>query len=191
MPKEVDHDERRAEIVCAARTVLARDGVDGATMRRIAREARCTTGRITHYFVDKDELMIAVLRSVHRSSRQRMEAALRDPDGDARLERVIEAALPLDAERRNEWSIWMTFLAHAVTSAALQSELKVRYVDWSALLAGVMGTEPDSDTVAVLVALIDGLGMRGTVDASSRLDSVRLIRDVANVDHLIEETHVE
>lgn len=188
MPKEVDHDQRRAEIVRAARTVLARDGVDGATMRRIAREASCTTGRITHYFVDKDELMIAVLRSVHHSSRQRMEVALREPNGDARLERIIEATLPLDDERRDEWSIWITFLAYAVSSDALQTELKVRYDDWSALLANVVETDPQSDTVRALVALIDGLGARGTVDAISRLDSVQLIRHVthAHATRLIE-----
>ena len=180
VPKAVDHDQRRAEIVRAARVVLARDGIDGATMRRIASEAQCTTGRITHYFVDKDDVMIAVLRSVHHSSRQRMEAALREPDAQARLERVIEAALPLDAERRDEWSIWMTFLAHAVHSAALQAELKVRYDDWSALLAGVVEDDPGSEAVRRFVALIDGLGMRVTVDASSRLDIVRMIHDAVD-----------
>lgn len=124
--------------------------------------------------------MIAVLRSVHRSSRQRMEVALNGPDREARLERVIDAALPLDSERRDEWAIWMTFLAQAVSSAALQTELRVRYEDWSSVLADVVGIDPESDTIRALVGLIDGLGMRATVDASTRGDILRLIRDAAD-----------
>lgn len=148
-------------------------------MRRIATAAGCTTGRITHYFADKDELMIAVLRSAHRSSRERIEATLRSTSGDAQLEGVIAAALPLDAERRDEWSIWMTFLAHATTSALLQDELRVRYDDWSALLARVIDDEPNSHAVKRLVAYIDGLGTRFTVGAIDHADIESLIHDGA------------
>lgn len=162
MPRVVDHEQRRQQIVRATRAVLARDGVDGATMRNIARQARCTTGRITHYFAGKDELMVAVLRSIHRSSRQRMERAL--GDGDDRLDRVINATMPVDQERWDEWAIWMTFCAHAAHSEALRSELRLRYADWTNLLAGLLGTETDSPSVTMLVALIDGLGARIALD---------------------------
>ena len=39
MPKIVDWDERRDEILSATWRVIARDGIDGATIRAIAKEA--------------------------------------------------------------------------------------------------------------------------------------------------------
>lgn len=145
-------------------------------MRMIARQAKCTTGRITHYFADKDELMIAVLRSVHRSSRERMESALTADDN--RLEHVITAALPLDDDRREEWLIWVTFWALAVPSDALQQELGKRYADWTALLASMIGAAPDDSVVTTLVSLIDGLGTRLALDPTGVSDLERCVAAV-------------
>ena len=50
MPKVVDHDERREDVAEAAWRVIGRDGLEGATLREISREAGFTTGVIQHYF---------------------------------------------------------------------------------------------------------------------------------------------
>ncbi len=68
MPKVVDHDARRAAIVEAALRVIAGAGLENATVRRIAHEAVSTTGLVTHYFANKDEILIAALRHVHRAA---------------------------------------------------------------------------------------------------------------------------
>ncbi len=62
--KRAEHlrDARRTLIVKAARDVFAREGLDGASMRSIARSAGCTTGAIYPYFHGKEELYSAVLR---------------------------------------------------------------------------------------------------------------------------------
>ena len=44
MPKIVDWDARRDEILSATWRVIARDGIAGATIRAIAREANCSRG---------------------------------------------------------------------------------------------------------------------------------------------------
>src|SRR5580692_1468139 len=72
MPKVVDHDARRAELVDAAWRVIAAEGLEAATMRRIAQAAGCTTGRVTHYFYSKDDMLVAALREVHRRAAERM-----------------------------------------------------------------------------------------------------------------------
>lgn len=117
--------------------------------------------------------MIAVLRSIHRSSRQRMEDVL--DDGDNLVQRVINTTMPLDDERRDEWVIWVTFWAHAVQSDALRAELSVRYADWTGLLAGLLGTHPDNPDVTMLVALIDGLGTRIALDPGGIADAERSV----------------
>jgi AcrR family transcriptional regulator len=48
MPRVVNHKERREEIVEAAWRVIEREGLAGADLREIAREAGYTTGVITH-----------------------------------------------------------------------------------------------------------------------------------------------
>ena len=72
MPKVIDHAVRRAELVDAAWRVIAEEGLEAATMRRIAEAAGCTTGRVTHYFDSKDDVLVAALREVHSRAAKRM-----------------------------------------------------------------------------------------------------------------------
>jgi AcrR family transcriptional regulator len=58
MPKIVDHDVRRAEIAEALWRVVARDGLEGATIRSVAAEAGWSRGIVEHYFQDKEELLL-------------------------------------------------------------------------------------------------------------------------------------
>ncbi len=51
----------RAAIVVAALFTFARDGIDRATLARIAEAAGVTRGAVYHHFADKDALLAAVL----------------------------------------------------------------------------------------------------------------------------------
>jgi len=71
MPRLADHDKRREEVAEAVWTIIGRVGVEKATLREIAREANCSTGMLSHYFRDKDELVrfafgLAVDRAMRR-----------------------------------------------------------------------------------------------------------------------------
>jgi len=57
MPKIVDWDARRDEILAATWRVIARDGIARATIRAIAREAGCSRGILAHYFDDKADIL--------------------------------------------------------------------------------------------------------------------------------------
>ena len=54
----VDHAERRRRIAEATAAVAAREGLDAATIRRIAAELGGPTKTITYYFADKQELLL-------------------------------------------------------------------------------------------------------------------------------------
>ena len=56
MPKVVDVDEKRREIIAAAVRLIADEGFGSATMRRVAKEVGCTTGQVTHYFANREEI---------------------------------------------------------------------------------------------------------------------------------------
>jgi TetR/AcrR family transcriptional regulator, transcriptional repressor of bet genes len=171
VPKVVDHAQRRRELVAATWAVVAAEGIEAATVRRIAEEAGCTTGRITHYFADKEEVLVAALRQVHRAAGKRMLAAIGPRSGRAALRAVLAEALPLDEERTLEWRVWLAFWGSAATSTRLQAEQHERYREWRGLLNRVLATAQlpggiDLDRLTdQIVALVDGFGLQGVLHA--------------------------
>ncbi|MQY26088.1 TetR/AcrR family transcriptional regulator [Nocardia aurantia] len=59
-----DREEKRAEIVGAARRLFVEEGYDAASMARIARDAGVVSNTLYWYFQDKDAVLIAVLNAV-------------------------------------------------------------------------------------------------------------------------------
>ncbi|PXX52712.1 TetR family transcriptional regulator [Nocardia tenerifensis] len=59
-----DREEKRSEIVAAARRLFVEQGYDAASMTRIAREAGVVSNTLYWYFQDKDAVLIAVLDAV-------------------------------------------------------------------------------------------------------------------------------
>jgi AcrR family transcriptional regulator len=63
VPKIVDVEQRRADLTDAAARLIARSGIESATMREVAAEAGLTTGALTHYFTDKHELLLTTFQA--------------------------------------------------------------------------------------------------------------------------------
>src|ERR1700757_4366976 len=109
MPKIVNWDERRDEILSATWRVIARDGIAKATVRAIAREAHCSAGILAHYFDDKADILGSALMLSHRRVRARMGAGAAGRAGLDALRVVMLEALPLDDERELEAQIEISF----------------------------------------------------------------------------------
>ena len=78
-------------IVHAARRRFLAEGVDGASLRMIARDAKTSIGMVYYYFPTKDDLFFAVVEEVYQKILADLTAAL---TGDApvkqRIRRVYE-----------------------------------------------------------------------------------------------------
>ncbi len=165
MPKQVDHEARRRELVQASWDVIAREGIERTTLRKVAAAADCTTGRIAHYFSGRDELIRLALRAANSAAGKRMvEIAKTESNAHERLRRVVYEGLPLDAARLREWKVWIVFWAAAASNDDLARENVRRYKEWqrllSKLISDVSGPD-DADVHALtLVSLVDGLGIR-------------------------------
>ena len=166
MPKAVDPTQKRAELVAASWQVIASEGLKGATLRRVAAKAGCTTGALTHYFKDRQALLTQALRAAQAQAGARMlEATRRELDDRERLEAVLLESLPLDANRLEEWRVWLAFWGESMCDAQLAAEDARRYAEWRQLLSDVVAplvVDPDrvASEVEHLIALIDGLGLR-------------------------------
>src|SRR5260370_782561 len=121
MPKIVDWDARRDEILSATWRVIARDGIAGATIRAIAREADCSRGILAHYFDDKADILGSALVMSHRRVVARMDARAAGLTGLAALRVVMLEALPLDSERDLEAQIEISFWGRALRNPALRT----------------------------------------------------------------------
>jgi AcrR family transcriptional regulator len=169
MPKIVDHDARREEIVDAVWRVISRDGIAAATTRNIAQEARCSNGVLSHYFADKTALLHAALQIGYRRTELRVNEWLRRSRGLAALREVLLLTVPITREALYGNQVELAFLGHAVGNRELAREHQVIYQRFRAIVrrlladsrrAGEIDAAADLDTVAdSLVALIDGLGM--------------------------------
>lgn len=180
MPKVVDHDQRRRELVAATWTVIADEGIDAATIRRIADAAGCTTGRITHYFDSKDDILVAALRAVHVAAAARMATAIDAAGNDPRavLRSVLLEALPLDANRRIEWQVWLAFWGRASGDQALRDEQAVRYAEWRALVGSLIANDTSEMAtrrarVDLVTSAVDGLGLQAVLEPR-RFSTARL-----------------
>lgn len=161
MPRIVDAAARRDAFVEVAADLIAAEGLEGASLRRVAAAAGCTTGAVTHYFGSREVLLAAVLRQAHDAAQARMEAAAQVPDPMSRLRTVLHEALPLDALRRREWLVWLAFWAASTSDPILAEDNRTRYRIWRDRLLQLVTPLSDApdETVDLLVAAVDGLGL--------------------------------
>ncbi|MEV6344303.1 TetR/AcrR family transcriptional regulator [Actinoplanes sp. NPDC051851] len=120
MPKIVDHEERRQEVLGAVWRLIGREGLDAATTRRIADEAGYSIGAIQHYFQNKEDILVqAHLLAFSRAS-DRILRVTQGRTGVDALRLAMMEALPLDAERLLEAQVDVSFLGQAVGNPQLR-----------------------------------------------------------------------
>jgi AcrR family transcriptional regulator len=169
MPKKVDHDERREELVLAAWRVIAAQGIDEVTIRDIARESGYSSGVLAHYFENKDDLLAHALQLSHTRIRKRYDAEREKAEAADALKAILLDNLPLDEQRDLETRIEMSFWARALrngdlhdiqeneseTLRTLLRELIVQAQEDGEIAAGY-----DREAVLELLgAVIDGLSL--------------------------------
>ncbi|KAB8031967.1 TetR/AcrR family transcriptional regulator [Fluviispira multicolorata] len=58
-----NREDRFDDFICSAKKVFAEKGYDAATIRDIAKEAKCSDGLLFRYFKSKSDLLIAVINN--------------------------------------------------------------------------------------------------------------------------------
>jgi AcrR family transcriptional regulator len=113
VPKIVDHEERREEIARALWRVVRRDGIRAASVRTVAAEAGWSAGAVRYYFPDQEGLISFAMDLVSRRVGERISAIEATGSPTEIALRYLEEVIPLDAERRAEFDIWLSFIAQA------------------------------------------------------------------------------
>ena len=126
--KHMAQRDRRFEVSEAAWRVIVREGLDRTSMRAIAQEMNCTTGVVTHYFRNKQALIMFALHQVTERLQIKMAEAiapLTDISQVNELDQFVAmllSFLPFDQERQDILQVWVAFLGYAVGRAELMAE---------------------------------------------------------------------
>lgn len=192
MPRVVDHESRRREISSAVCRVVARRGVEAATVRGIADESGHSTGVLSHYFESKDAMIVHAAYDYFERTIERLEELRREISGMKALRIVLRELLPQDEEGRDWWRVWLSFWERAARDESLAAEQRKWYAAWREIvksliedgkaageLSGSLDAEREADAV---VALVDGLGVQAVFE-SERLTPE--IQDALVSDHLL------
>ena len=134
MPKIVDHDERRLELVDATWRIIARQGLEGATMREIAMEAGFANGALKPYFPTKDTLLEFAFGHVFNRTNQRIAQVTAGKSALEALRAFCMEVLPLDEERINEARIVIPFWQKAVNDPQKAEIHQQSMAEWVATI---------------------------------------------------------
>ena len=185
MPKIVDPERRRADVVDALFRVVRRAGLAGASLRNVADEAGLAVGSVRHYFDSHDALLAFALDAMVERVSDRLLArvAVVLPEieegrvvGDAARDATADMLgelLPLDDDRRDEAAVWLAFVDAARTRPALRERSAAATAATAALVRRVLagadrrgglraGLDLDLEEQR-LSALIDGLTLRSVL----------------------------
>lgn len=196
MPKIVDYEERRKELGAALLEVLARDGIEGVSVRSVAAQAGWTRGVIAHYFSDRDELLLYA----YRLALQREHAMVRNRDGDpvGRLVALLVRALPIDEASSLDYRIFLGLLGRladrpdlAASLASDHAAYEARVLDAVAFAidSGAIRTTLSAETLANMLSIyVDGLTVgcainpHQTTQANLEAQITAFLRTVARTD---------
>jgi len=177
----LDHDERRTELAEAVWRVIRREGVRGASVRGVAREAGLSMGSVRYFFGTQDELLRFAMRAVVARAEVRIQAGSADRDklvaqGDAgaAAAQLLEQILPLDDERVADAQVWLAFTVQGTVDEGMakirrESDEGVRQLcekcvtDLAEL--GLVATDRDRGVeIERLWSLLDGLTLHILLD---------------------------
>jgi len=152
---------RLLDTVCS---LIATNGLDGATVREVAAAAGVSIGAVQHHFRTKDDMLEAAFRHVVDTTAGRVANVPLGPDVRRNLGLVMRELLPLDETRLREAKVYVAFASRAITSprlAVVQRSTLDMIIEQVAV--PFHGDDPRREA-ELLLAVADGL----TFDAVTR-----------------------
>lgn len=202
MPKQVDHEQRRAEIAAAVSRLAVTRGLQGVSFRQVASEAGVSVALVQHYFGTKENLLVRTLEIQSAELASRILARVASLGTDASpldaVRTVAVSFLPSDDESRAAMLLYHGFAAAALTDDALRisdafaNERNLRAVMTAqlttALEAGQITGRVDPPTEArAIVSMILGLSLTVLLGGMSA-DDAEVVLD-AHLRLLEDNTH--
>ncbi|WP_399095767.1 TetR/AcrR family transcriptional regulator [Streptomyces sp. BBFR2] len=138
-----DRAAKRAELLRAAASVIAQEGYANTSLRKVAHRAGCTTGAVTYYFANKEELVTALAESRFDGFDAMLAAGRGRPDVRAILERWLLRT----TDDPEFWPVMSQLLVHARYEPAFAAVIEKRYARHRDALASLLATGQAQGTI--------------------------------------------
>jgi AcrR family transcriptional regulator len=125
MPKIVDHDRYRKELLLQCLTLFAERGYGSITMRQIAKELGVSTGTLYHYFPGKEDIFMQLVQEVCEQDIAKFLAQA--PEGGSwqeRLQNALEYFLKNFQFYQQQLLLWVEFHQQSQNQAEAQQFLR-------------------------------------------------------------------
>jgi AcrR family transcriptional regulator len=175
---------RRDELAAAAYELIAEKGLARFTLRELARRVGATTGLVSHHFADRADLVDAAVQ--HAEDLVRARAAAGDDYGP---DDFLRHGLPIDAESTRHWRLWLSVRTEALFDPSLKPVQDRMYESWqSAARVAFERLELDDPewAFAQVVAVLDGIALRATVDPDAWPPELQLEHARAGLSTVLE-----
>ncbi|MGY1814648.1 TetR/AcrR family transcriptional regulator [Blastococcus sp. SYSU D00820] len=192
MPKIIDHDQRRREIVEVAKKLIVEGGFEAATMRSIVTAAGFANGALKHYFPSKDSIIAATFESVLAETGERLAALDTTQSPAEQLRGFLLATLPMEPHEIASGRILLALWDHSVANPALADRYRELLTDWRVQLtqriAAVRdrGEPADAPAVGLLADEVISVAIGATVTSLMYPPGELVARHRAYVDSFVE-----
>jgi AcrR family transcriptional regulator len=166
--------DRHQEILEAAARVITDRGLGDTRISDIAERCGVSPGLVLYYFESKDRLLVEALTYANDTFYLAQSRDLRRlASAREQFERLVDLSVPgllADAERLEEWALWIEIWVRALRDPALAKEREVLDRRWRQSIADIIrsgresgefpsGEDPD-DLGMVIGSLIDGMAIQ-------------------------------
>lgn len=158
-------ERTRAKVLAAATTVLARHGIEGATIGSIADEAGVVAGTVYHHFANRETLVEAVIDELASSLQLDLEgirSAEVDPAGQVALAAV---GLVDRAIHDRQFAVAFGHLVRRIPQLSQRLRSDVEQVVLDGLAAGRFTVPGDVGAVPVVVDALLGIAANAALAA--------------------------
>jgi AcrR family transcriptional regulator len=155
--------DRRADLARAAYELIAERGLDGLSLRTLARRLDATTGLVSHHFADRAELVEAALDHAARVIVERVQGAGADADPVD----LLALVLPTDDVTRENWRFALSVRAAAMVDPSLRRFPDTILGYWEKYLPARLAPFVEGSPLEAarhLVLLVDGIALQAVVD---------------------------
>jgi TetR/AcrR family transcriptional regulator len=92
-PRAADYDEKRQQLLHACADLFARQGYDRTSINEIAAACGVSKALIYHYYPNKEQLLVDIIRQHLAELLDTVETAAREAAEDGRLRAIVHALL--------------------------------------------------------------------------------------------------
>lgn len=181
MPKIVDHDQYRRELLNQCFDLFAERGYASLTMRQIAQDLGVSTGTLYHYFPSKEGLFEQLVRE---TTLRDIQSAIAVTSQEMCVLGRVEAALEYVAQNedflRKQTLIWIEFYQHQHRENGVPTEVfQGVWQESEQQVAALLGLD-DPKLMSFLSCVVDGILLHRIYEPQtcSFRDHARLLIDM-------------